>query len=173
MSESSKLHPGSVFPQMEWPKLGGGQISLGGTGGWRVLIIYRGKHCFLCKTYLEKLNGNLSGFNEIGASVFVVSADPEEKAKVDVTEFGWKFPVGFDLSVDQMHKLGLYISNPQSPVETDRPFAEPGIFVLNPEGELQIVDISNAPFMRPEVETLPRWIKLIQEKSYPIRGTLW
>ena len=32
------------------------------------------------------------------------------------------FPVGYDLSLDQMRKLGLYISTPRSEKETDRRF---------------------------------------------------
>lgn len=46
--------------------------------------------------------------------------------------------------VDQMHSPGLYVSEPRSEEETDRPFAEPGVFVINADGLLQVVDISNA-----------------------------
>jgi len=34
------------------------------------------------------------------------------------------FPVTYDLSLDQMRALGLYISAPKAQPETDRPFAE-------------------------------------------------
>ena len=74
-----------------------------------------------------------------------------------MTEAGdekWRFPVGYDLSVDQMRTLGLYISEPRSPQETDRPFPEPALFITNPEGKLQIVDVSNAPFARPELNAV-------------------
>ena len=33
-----------------------------------------------------------------------------------------------------MQALGLYVSTPRSPQETDRPFAEPGLFLINPDG---------------------------------------
>jgi len=89
-----------------------------------------------------------------------------------VAEFGWRFPIGHDLSVAQMHELGLYVSNPRSPQETDRPFAEPGLFLINPDGMVQIVDISNAPFARPDLAGIARGAKRIQEMKYPIRGTL-
>ena len=105
-------------------------------------------------------------------TVATVSADPQEKAQADVAEFGWRFPVGYDLTVEQMRLLGLYISEPRSATETDRPFAEPGLFVINPEGNVQIIDISNAPFSRPDLSGILRGIKLIQERNYPIRGTL-
>ena len=105
-------------------------------------------------------------------TVVAVSADPQEKADADVAEFGWRFPVGYGLTIDQMRMLGLYISEPRSPPETDRPFAEPGLFVVNPEGKAQIIDISNAPFSRPELAGILRGVKLIQERNYPVRGTL-
>jgi hypothetical protein len=37
---------------------------------------------------------------------------------------------------------------------------------------VQIVDISNAPFARPDLDGILRGIKRIQELNYPIRGTL-
>ena len=94
------------------------------------------------------------------------------KAQVDAAEHGWRFPVGYGLTIDQMRQLGLYISEPRSPQETDRPFAEPGLFAINPEGKVQIVDISNAPFARPDLAGVLQGLKLVQEKQYPVRGTL-
>ena len=51
-------------------------------------------------------------------------------------------------------------------------FPEPGLFVTNPDGNVQIVDISNAPFSRPELAGILRGIGIIQERDYPIRGTV-
>ena len=101
-----------------------------------------------------------------------MSADPKEKAETEAADEKWRFPVGYDLSVDQMRTLGLYISEPRSPQETDRPFPEPALFITNPEGKLQIVDVSNAPFARPELNAVLSGLKFVQEKHYPIRGTL-
>jgi hypothetical protein len=72
-----------------------------------------------------------------------------------------------------MRELALYISNPRSNEETDRPFAEPGIFFVNKEACLQVVDISNAPFARPELKTLVMGLTFIcnPENNYPVRGT--
>ena len=70
-----------------------------------------------------------------------------------------------------MRALGLYISDPRSAQETDRPFPEPGVFVINAEGNIQILDISNAPFARPDLESLANGIKFIRANDYPVRGT--
>ena len=126
----------------------------------------------MCKPYLGNLDKLMDEYAALGVQVMALSADPAEKAQADKAEFGWRFPIGYDLSMAHMRELGLYISEPRNAQETDRPFAEPGVFLINPEGRVQVVDISNAPFSRPDLAGLLRGAKLIQERQYPIRGTL-
>lgn len=172
MTQAMKLAAGAAFPDVSVARLGGGTVAPAAMEGWRLLVVYRGKHCPLCKPYLTTLDGLIDSFAEAGVQVMAISADPEEKATADVAEFGWRFPVGFGLTIAQMHELGLYVSTPRSTQETDRPFAEPGLFLINPEGNVQIVDISNAPFSRPDLAAIARGAKRIQDMNYPIRGTL-
>jgi peroxiredoxin len=167
-----KLKSGSDMPKVNVPKVGGGELVLGSGQGWQMLVVYRGKHCPICRAYLKMLDGLLDQFKGINTTVMAVSADPKDKAETEALEEGWRFPVGYDLSQAQMHALGLYISEPRSPQETDRPFPEPGLFIINPQGKIQIIDISNAPFARPDLNGVLKGLKFIQEKQYPIRGTL-
>ncbi|MDI1253980.1 peroxiredoxin-like family protein [Thermomonas sp.] len=171
-SPSTKLAAGVTFPEITLPKVAGGELSPAKQGGWRMLVVYRGMHCPLCKKYLDKLNELHPGYRDAGISVMAVSADPLEKAELQVSSQGLAFPVGYDLSVAQMLQLGLYVSEPRSPEETDRPFPEPGIFVINPDNQVQVIDVSNAPFARPDLAALLDGLKFIQAKDYPIRGTL-
>jgi hypothetical protein len=67
---------------------------------------------------------------------------------------------------------GVVPMHGRSPEETDRPFPVPGLFVVNPEGRAHIIDVSNAPFARPDLDALLNGLKFIREKNYPIRGTL-
>ncbi len=48
-----------------------------------MLIVYRGKHCPLCKTYLNTLDAMLDDFNAASIAVATVSADTAEKAKAE------------------------------------------------------------------------------------------
>ncbi len=169
----SRLDAGQAFPKMEVSKLGGGTLTLGvPTGGndWQLVSVYRGLHCPKCKSYLERLNELAAQFREIGVDVVTVSSDPEAKAQAMVDEKGLDIPVGYAMTIEQMGTLGLYVTDPRSPQETDRPFAEPGMFVINGDGNIQILDISNAPFARPELEVVLNGIKFIRENDYPIRG---
>ncbi len=171
MSTTTRMAAGSTFPTMTWPLAGGGELTLARDKGWRLLIVYRGKHCPLCKRYLATLNDKLQEFDAAGIKVAAISADPREKAETETKEEGWRFPVAYDMSLEQMRELGLYISDPRSRQETDRPFAEPATFAIHPDGHVQVVDISNAPFSRPDLAALLSGLKFIQEKDYPVRGT--
>jgi peroxiredoxin len=172
MTHATKLAAGAAFPDIRVQRLGGGEIAPAAMDGWRLVVVYRGKHCPLCKPYLSTLNTLIEDYQAAGVAVVAISADPAAKAEADVKEHGWRFPIGIDLSVEQMKALGLYVSQPRSAEETDRPFAEPGVFMINPAGQVQIVDISNAPFARPDLAMVLRGVKFVQEKGYPIRGTL-
>ena len=171
-----KLKAGDRFPEIVVNKIGGGNLTLGTpTNGYdgQLVVVYRGKHCPLCTRYLDELNTALSELNDIGIDVVAVSADPVKKAEEQIGQINPDYAVGYDLSIEQMRVLGLYISNPRSNEETDRPFAEPGIFFVNKETRLQVVDISNAQLARPELKTLIMGLAFIcnPENNYPIRGT--
>lgn len=171
MSVPNKLAAGAPFPALSWNAVGGGKVAPSEMDGWRMLVVYRGAHCPLCKKYFKTLNELAATYGEAGIAVSAVSADPIEKAQADVEEHGWSFPVGYGMSVDDMRALGLYVSHPRSDKETDRPFAEPGVFVINPAGQLHIVDLSNAPFSRPDLASLLSGLQFILGNDYPIRGT--
>lgn len=171
MADSLKLKAGAEVPVLTLPKAGGGEVKIGGRSGWQLVVVYRGKHCPLCKKYLQTLNGLLDEFKAADTAVVAISGDPREKAESESAEEHWRFPVGYGLTTAQMRALGLYISEPRSPQETDRPFPEPGLFVINPDGKAQIIDVSNAPFARPDLSAVLNGVKFVREKNYPIRGT--
>jgi len=168
---TQKPRSGEAIPQISFPKLGGGTLNVGGPSDkWTLFIVYRGKHCGRCKKYFKILEGMQSEWHEAGFDIVTVSADPEEKAKADVEEFGWTFDVGYDLSETQMQAMNLYISDPLTPDETDRRFAEPGIFCIRPDGTIQIAAISNGPSARPDLAELLDGMIFTIEHDKPARG---
>ncbi|WP_458789645.1 peroxiredoxin-like family protein [Yoonia sp. MH D7] len=169
------LTPDATFPDLTINTLSNTKVKIGqpnpDRGDWQLVIVYRGKHCPICKSYLTELNGMLDDFAAINVDILAISADPKEKAKASASEIGYNGTIGYDLSLEQMAKLGVYISDPRSPEETDRPFAEPATFVVRGDGKLQIIDLSNAPFSRPALKGLLDGLTFIRKKDYPIRGT--
>ncbi|PIW29230.1 MAG: thioredoxin peroxidase [Rhodobacterales bacterium CG15_BIG_FIL_POST_REV_8_21_14_020_59_13] len=172
---TDKLKSGDRLPDITVPQLGGGKVRLGvpvDDRDWQMVVVYRGAHCPICKTYLGALESLVPEFTKAGVGILAVSSDPEDRARSFTGEIGVSFPVGYDMTVDQMQALGLYVSEPRSEKETDRPFAEPGVFVINADGLLQVVDISNAPFARPDLASFAKGLKFIRDNDYPIRGRL-
>lgn len=135
-----------------------------------MLFVYRGKHCPRCKRYLNKLNAVLPAWTEV-MDVLVVSADTREKAQADMNEFGWDFDLCYGMSEAQMRALGLYVSEPLSEAETTENFAEPGAFAIRPDGTLMLVDISNGPAARPDLEELLDGMIFNITNNRPVRGT--
>lgn len=173
---SNRPEVGKPFPKMTVNKLGGGEVSLGTPDDgfdWQMVVVYRGKHCPICTRYLGELRDLLSEYHALGVEVVAVSGDSEAKATDQLADVAPNYPVGYDLTLDQMRTLGLYISHPRSAQETDAPFAEPGLFVINGDGDLQVADISNAPFARPPLSNFRQGLAFIKnpENNYPIRGT--
>lgn len=174
---SIKLAAGETFPVSRIARLGGGDLALGNPASshdWQMVVVYRGKHCPYCSRYLQELEPLVPRLNAFGIDVVAVSADSLERAEPHIAKLGVDLAIGYDLSIDQMKTMGLYISEPRSDAESPRPFAEPGLFVINGEGTLQVTDISNGPFIRPHLETLVRGLEFIRnpEHKYPIRGML-
>lgn len=171
---TTKLSSGSRLPAVTLPLLGGGSVTLGraqGEGHWQLVFVYRGLHCPICKKYLAKLERLQARFLARAAEVVAISGDPESKAAGMVEAAGLTLPVAYGLSIDQMQELGLYISHPRSAEETDQPFPEPGLFAVNAQGHVQLIEISNTPFNRADLDELLDTVQWIQENDYPIRGT--
>ncbi|MGB5556840.1 MAG: redoxin domain-containing protein [Paracoccaceae bacterium] len=169
---TAKPIAGSVLDPLSFAKLGGGTVTVGGPReNWTLLVVYRGKHCPRCKKYLNILNDMREAWAAAGFDIAVVSADPQDKAKADQDEFGWGFDLGYGLTESQMDTLGLYVTEPLSPSETDRRFAEPGTFVIRPDGSLLMIAISNGPSARPELGELLDGMIFTKDNDRPPRGT--
>ncbi|WP_341937411.1 peroxiredoxin-like family protein [Marinimicrobium sp. C2-29] len=160
------------FPTISLQTLSGKSLALGEPrqGQWRLLVVYRGLHCPICKKYLGRINDMKADFDKLNVQIVAVSTDPEEKATKLASELDLDFEVAYGLGIDQARDLGMYISNPMDSTETDRPFAEPGLFFIRPDGRLHFCEISSVPFCRPDLEMIKMGVSTIQEKDYPPRG---
>ena len=170
------LQPGQAFPEVSVPTLSGKNIlidNISAPNDWKLVIVYRGKHCPLCTKYLIELNELLPKFNALGVDVIALSSDARERAEIQLAEVKPNFEVGYDLSVEQMTTLGLFISEPRLGSDAVVPFAEPALFVINEQGNLQMIDISNVPFARPNLNSMIMGINFIRSRAekLPINGT--
>lgn len=165
------IRPGGPFPALQFESTTGQSIEIGGPRErWQLVVVYRGKHCGRCKPYLDKLESLKPQWQAAGFDIVAISADTMEKAQADVAKFGWTFPVCHGLGEATMRELALHVSDPASPEETDRRFAEPGVFCLRPDGTVQIMAISNGPSARPDLAELLDGMTFTIEHARPPRG---
>ncbi|MCY7297238.1 redoxin domain-containing protein [Alteromonas sp. a30] len=173
---TEKLHPSSILPEMTVSRFDGKAVVLGEAQGdfdWQLVIVYRGQHCPLCTQYLNQLETFKDELSALNVDVLAVSGDSKAQLESHLEKLDISFPTAYGLTVEQMQTLGLFISNPRSEQETDHAFPEPAVFVLNQDRQIQVIDIANNPFIRPDLSMLVKCLKWIRdpEKNYPIRGT--
>ena len=172
---TNKMHAGVEFPKIEATLLNGEVKELGVAENgldWKMVVVYRGQHCPLCTRYLNQLALFNDALKETGVDLIAVSGDSKEQLQSHMERLDVNFPIAYGLTLEQMTQLGAYISDPRSEQETDHPFAEPALFVINEKGSVQVVDYSNNPFVRPELQALVNGLRWIRDPSnnYPIRG---
>ncbi|MEM7431046.1 MAG: redoxin domain-containing protein [Pseudomonadota bacterium] len=174
--KANKLHAGAKFAPLPVNNLGGDTVDISkpiGDTDWQMVVVYRGRHCPMCTKFLNNLAGFRQRLLDIGIDMAAVSADSEAQLRDHLDNLEVSFPLYYGLSETQMLDLGLYISVPRSAQETDHNFPEPGLFVINSHGRVQVVDLSNNPFARPDLDTFVSGLEWIRnpDNNYPIRGT--
>ncbi|RPF70272.1 peroxiredoxin-like family protein [Aurantiacibacter spongiae] len=136
------------------------------------LIFYRGRHCPVCKSYLEEIGSRLDEITGAGLSPFAISMDDKDRAMT--VDSDWKtgdLPLVYDLSEDKAREYGLYISQKREGTDEPDVFSEPGMFLIRPDGTVYMAQVQSAPFTRPSIDQLLDGVKVIKDKDYPARGT--
>ena len=168
----SDIKPADPFPDFEFKLVGGGTRPLQLTPGkWVMLIVYRGHHCPRCKTYVARLQALAPAYTERGVDILLASMDPEALAQRTIDENGWTLPVAHSLTEAECKQLSLYLTPHQADYELAGNYAEPGLFLVNPDGLTQVLERSNSPSVRPDLEVVLDGIIGTQERNLPIRGT--
>ena len=173
---TQKMHPATTFPDVSAALSTGETVSLTNKEegcDWKMVVVYRGKHCPICTKFLNKLEDYKGRLRELNIDLVAVSGDSKAQLDEHLDDLSITFPIAYGLSQEDMEKLGLYISKPRSDKETDHNFAEPALCVVNEKNDIHIAEIANAPFVRPDLEQLVSGLEFIRnpDNNYPIRGT--
>jgi peroxiredoxin len=166
--------PDAQVPALDVAIVGGGRWTLNDPAprDFTMVVVYRGYHCPVCKTYLQKLKTLLPIYQGAGFDVIAVSMDDAERAAKTVSE--WELDglsVGYGLRREQAEAWGLYLSKAIRDTE-NAVFAEPGVFWVRPDGRLYLAATSNMPWPRPDLEFLASKIAFVRQNGYPARGNL-
>ncbi len=171
------LMPRQKTPDLTVPLLGGDQFDLSAEDSPRgtVVCFYRGLHCPICATYLTEFEKLVEAFAERGVASVAISSDGQERAQAMADKIGaTKLRFGYDLALSKAREWGLYISTSRGKtsigIEEPPLFAEPGLFLINPDQTLYYMSIQTMPFVRPHFRELLAAVDFAIEKSYPARG---
>jgi len=166
------LTPDAQVPALEVATVNGDTWSLANQTpeNFTMIVFYRGLHCPVCKAYLQKMESLNADYQDAGFSTIAISMNTAQLAKQTVEEWDLNsLTVGHSLGESIAHDWGLYLSTAIKDGEAAL-FNEPGMFWVRPDGRLYMVDVSNMPWSRPDLEFLHSKIPFAVENNYPARG---
>ena len=171
------LMPRQKTPNLTLPLVGGGTFDLASEGTERgtVICFYRGLHCPICANYLKELERLTPEFATRGVSTVAVSSDGADRAAAMAEKIEAKsLRFAYDLPLTQARDWGLFISTSRGKtsigIEEPALFAEPGLFLINPDQTLYYMSVQTMPFVRPSFKELLGTVDFAIEKNYPARG---
>lgn len=171
------LMPRKPVPALTFPLVGGGAWNLADAKpqNFTMVVFYRGLHCPICARYLKDLDTKLPKFAERGVDVVVVSTDPQDRAERAKADWALdNLSVGYGVSIEKAREWGLYVSTSRGKtsigvVEPDL-FAEPGLFLIRPDGTLYFGSVQTMPFARPGFQEILGALDFVLANDYPARG---
>jgi peroxiredoxin len=166
------LRPRQPAPALAIDRLDGGTWSLEDSkpANFTLIVVYRGLHCPICKTYLADLEARLPEFARRGVEVIALSTDSHERAAKAKAEWGLdNLRLGYALPIATARSWGLYISRAIRDGEPPE-FSEPGPFLVRPDGSLFFAATGSAPWGRPPLDQMLRGIDVALERKMPARG---
>lgn len=169
---SMMLTPDAQVPGLKVDTLSGDQWELSAQTpeNFTMVVFYRGRHCPMCKLYLQKLDGLIEGYKAGGFTTIAISMNDKALAEDAVAEWELKnINIGYGLTEEDARAWGLYVSKAFKDNEADI-FCEPGLFWVRPDGRLYLVDVSNMPWSRPDLEGLLPKAAYALANDYPARG---
>ncbi|QIG79471.1 alkyl hydroperoxide reductase subunit C [Stakelama tenebrarum] len=130
------------------------------TGKWAVFFFYPADFTFVCPTELEDLADIYPKLQEMGVEVYSVSTDTHfcHKAWHDTSEAIGK--INYYMLGDQNHTISNNFDNLREGVG----LADRGTFVVDPEGVIQLVEVTpegvgrNAAELLRKIKALQYWV---------------
>jgi peroxiredoxin len=166
------IRPTQPAPELDVATLDGGRFRLAERRpeAFTLVVVYRGLHCPICKGYLRDLERRLDDFAARGVEVIAVSADTRERAAQSQKEWELaRLPIGYGLAIDAARRWGLFVSRAVKDTEPAE-FAEPGLFLVRPDGTLYAGSIQTMPFARPHFADVLAAADFVIKNNYPPRG---
>lgn len=155
------LNPGDTFPALSVSLPGGETLQLPDafTGGFGVVLFYRGSWCPYCNAQLRAFQRSLDKLAELDAKVVAVSVDDEATTKELIDKHGLQFPVGHSADAD------AYGAATGAFVHKDPTHLESTGFVLDPQGRVIVSVYSSGAIGRLVPEDVIGLIRYVRDHA--------
>lgn len=171
------LIPRQAVPALTVQTLAHGAFTLNAPAPERftLVVFYRGLHCPICAKYLLELGRLLPEFARRGVDVIALSGDDAERAQAMADKLNAPdLKVGYGVPLAAARQWGLYVSASRGKtsigIEEPALFAEPGVFIVRPDGSLYYGAVQTMPFARPHFDELVAALDFAIDRNYPARG---
>jgi peroxiredoxin len=169
--------PRQLVPALQAPTLAHGDYVLAADAplAFGLIVFYRGLHCPICLKTLLELGRLLPEFDKRGVKVVALSGDSRERAQAMADKVNAPgLRLGYGVPLAMARDWGLYISTSRGTtsigIEEPPLFAEPGVFIVRPDGTLYYGAVQTMPFARPHFDELLAAIDFAVANNYPARG---
>lgn len=144
--KSSTVGVGTRAPDFTLPATDGRDRRLGDCLGSKAIVLfYRGHWCGACRAHLGALRRCYALFEDAGALVLPISAEPLALAREGVERDRLPFAVLADESLATIDRYGVrHLDEPEG-----RAIARPAVFVLDRDGVVRFAHVGEAPRDRP------------------------
>ena len=89
-----KTNPDEPMHQMTLATIDGKGVTVFESNNrWQMIVVYRGLHCQICKTYTAKIEAFKDKFDEFETDIVFFSGGTIEKAKNFASEVGLNLPI--------------------------------------------------------------------------------
>ena len=155
------LAPGDPFPalQLELPGGEGIQVPDALSGGYGVVLIYRGSWCPYCTAQLRAFQRATDSLADVGARVVALSVDDEATTRALVEKARLTFPVGHSADAAAVAEATGAFVNP------DPAHLQSTGFVLNPDGTVLVSVYSSGAIGRLTPEDVVGLVRYAEEHA--------
>ncbi|SDL54963.1 Peroxiredoxin [Nonomuraea maritima] len=155
------LNPGDTFPALSVSLPDGESLRLPDafTGGYGVVLFYRGSWCPYCNAQLRAFQRSLDKLAELDAKVVAVSVDDEATTKELIDKHGLQFPVGHSADADAFAEAtGAFVHKDPTHFESTG-------FVLDPQGKVIVSVYSSGAIGRLVPEDVIGMLRYVREHA--------
>lgn len=156
------IQPREPVPALSARLAGGGSYTLdpAAARNFTIVVFFRGLHCPVCNRYLNAFQERLDAFAERGAEVVAVSMETPERGEACKADWGLdRLAVCHSVDEATARDWGLHVTRQR---EDDEPpaFNEPGLFVIDTKGNLQVGVVNTGPRLRPRPDDVLEFLDM-------------